>query len=1423
MDYIGRALVADALQEWREQLQELATVSPLRELALSESSIVDLRGSHPGGLAPLFAGRATPLSALLRDSEVFAQAVHRVRLIHESAERVKATTGVWTAALVVGTVAWTDGRRRREMPLVMRPLHIEPARQGDMLLTMLDSVAVNPVFLTEARLRGVEEGLAAVAPPAGPGVEFDPRPLWQHVRGLDHAFPGVEVADRLFVGAFDDPEQRLIDDLDDLDPVISASDTVAAIAGDQEAQRTLAQPLPAFPLGDRDPFAERGVGDLDDVEFAALDLIATGRSVFLQAPPGSDPVGTVAAIVADAAASGRCALAVGGSEAAVRAVAQRLDRVGASDAYVSGATASWNEVARRRLLTSMTMAVEDVSDDEIRTAGEGLLTARHELQTRLDALHRSHRPWDVSAFEAVQAVVRLISTPPAPQTPVRLGADAAAFVATHGFASVAQAIAGELEARVEEPAPVEEPAEDVVSMVPWWSDTTSDPAQGATLDEALATLVTRHLPKMRAEAQIASHETGMDEAPTMTAWVDQVTLFTDLRATLEIFSPAVFHRSLHDLVAATAPPGSPQAGKLARRDRRALRRRAIELLRPGRTKENLHENLVAAHAQALRWRAHCSAGGWPLVPDDFDLYADRVETVQRLWERLAEPVAKASGERDLFDQPWARIAEVLERLAEGVPGTLEAIESVPVEGDLEEAGLGPLLADLRSRGASAEQARRDLEFAWWASAFDAIVAADPRLTEEGAMGRVVEEFLRRDRAFGAARVGPLMRAVAERRRIAIARHPEFARDLFATLVEGADAPYRELWRDFQPLVAALRPVTLATAEQVSRLAPPSRCVDVAVVFASESLALAETVPTLARARQVVVVGDAASATRSAVSVFAQLLPRVDLHALPQSRDPRLTGVLGALAYGRSLSSLPAAGVVDALQVEILEATGLPVAGASAVESTRAEVDAVVARVDAAVHEVPHRSVLVVAGNELHAARLRDALEERGARLADAVEVVSLGNAAGHDVDEVILTLGYAPDETGTLPGRLGVLTEEWGPQALAQAAVATHERLTVVTALDADALGAIGEGRDAEGLDGLRDLLQAAAASPVPAERPEPAPGDWLLADIAHRLRAQGYAVHVRYGIGADAIPLVVGGRHDRGYRVAVVTDEAALAGHVSVRDRMRRQYAHLEALGWTVVSLWTLDVFMDPDAAVESIVSAVEGRREPIVWEQPSLDLGVETSQIRVPVEDVFDAESVDQVLGDGHGVPAFGAAELGAADFGSTGLEGGEPDERPAAAPAAAEATSAPVAEAPDVTLGISVMLAEQLLADRHAGRAAAQEAAAQVTVEQPALDLDLDADEAQRPQTEEDDVAEDADAQPADDTTTDEQAADPAPADEKPTDEDEATGASSPVKARPARGTDRPLIPTRAREDMDEGWGGRERSSRDEEILRERPPHW
>lgn len=917
----------------------------------------------------------------------------------------------------------------------------------------------------------------------------------------------------------------------------------------------------------------------------------------------------------------------------------------------------------------------------------------------------------------------------------------------------------------------------------------------------------------------------------MATWFDQVRMFEDLREILETFSPAVFHRSLHDLVAATAPHGSPRHVDIPRRERRALMRRAIELLRPGRGKERLHDDLVRAHELALRWRAHCSAGGWPTVPDDYDVFADRVRDASAHWDVVRETIQLEVESPDIGAEPWDVMLAELSRLAQGLPGTLEPVANKPLDIDVESAGFAPLIAELRAREASEAQVRRDLEFSWWAAAFDAIVGMDPTLTEYGALGKAVERFRQADRTFAEARVGPLMRAVAERRRSAIARHPDLARDLFAALVEGADASIKELWRDFGALTTALRPVVIANAEQVSRLAPPTRAFDVAVVVASESLALAELVPTLARAKQVVVVGDAHSATRSAVAALSVLLPQLTLHAAPQPRDVRVTEVLSRAAYGRSIAALPAPGPQELFSVRYVDGVGAPVAGAHSVESTSAEVAAVVGYVAGVFDSLPRRSLVVVAGNELHAARLADALAQRSSRLAAAVPVEVMGDAAGHSVDEVVISLGYARDARGAVPADLGALSQSWGREALVQALVSSRSRVTVFSALEVRHLPA---GTDeGDGIEELRELLQAGQERAIAPERPEPAPSDWLLADVASRLRLEGYGVHVRYGNGPDAVPMAVGGRRDRGYQVAVVTDEAAPAGSASLRDRVRWLRSSLEALDWKVVPLWTLDVFMDPDAAAAQVRAALEDSAPVDVQDALEIDIPAEEPQAGSKPDIDFGADEAY--------VPIF--------DFDAT-EDQPEPQEgeedSPEAEPdvkAEAEVEEQPRdASEPELEPKTVVLETQPTFELGDDGAPAANDADGQAQPE-PAPES------APEPESAPDSEPEVAPEREPEAASEPEPEPEPEPAPIPPLgfgvpklavplpsspsaagtqpQSDSAPAAATParVSAKPStRGTARPLIPTRAAEDHDEGWGGSgEDDSRDEELKRDVPPHW
>src|SRR5699024_2888958 len=187
----------------------------------------------------------------------------------------------------------------------------------------------------------------------------------------------------------------------------------------------LQRPLPRPPPEDRAPDQERGVGDLAPAQHDVLDAVATGEHLLLDAPPGTEPAGTVAAVVAQAAAEGRRVLYVPGTRRAGQALVDALRRVGLGDLALDLSNdPRWTSTAAGHLVEGLNPP-EPATDAEQRTADQhALSTARRDLGEHLDALHSPREPWGASAYDALQALAELTSARPGPRTQVRVPTEA---------------------------------------------------------------------------------------------------------------------------------------------------------------------------------------------------------------------------------------------------------------------------------------------------------------------------------------------------------------------------------------------------------------------------------------------------------------------------------------------------------------------------------------------------------------------------------------------------------------------------------------------------------------------------------------------------------------------------------------------------------------------------------------------------------------------------------------------------------------------------------------------------------------------------------------------------------------------------------------------------------------------------------------
>lgn len=293
-------------------------------------------------------------------------------------------------------------------PVLMRPVRLASA-SADATIAVDPSIEVNPVLTRALRRYGSTADIQALAHAALTAEGFTPRAALTRIAAACRDYlPGFELRERLVVGAFVHPGQALVEDFDAVVDRARLSAIVAALVGVEPARRALAVDLPAPRREDRAPDAERGAGDLDPGQLDVVESVSLGASLLLDAPPGSDVAATLAAVLADAAATGRTAIHVPATSGDGHAVAQALKDLGLGDLVVDlTEDASWRRHAAEAVQSGLGSQPPQLDVPEILRVRRRLSAVRKRLSRYVTALHARRAPWNVSAYEALQALAEL--------------------------------------------------------------------------------------------------------------------------------------------------------------------------------------------------------------------------------------------------------------------------------------------------------------------------------------------------------------------------------------------------------------------------------------------------------------------------------------------------------------------------------------------------------------------------------------------------------------------------------------------------------------------------------------------------------------------------------------------------------------------------------------------------------------------------------------------------------------------------------------------------------------------------------------------------------------------------------------------------------------------------------------------------------
>jgi hypothetical protein len=1255
-------LVGRAVDDWRARLLRLGGESALTDITLLGAAAIDLTAAHPSGLAQLFAGRPTLLSNLVREGASLAAARRRSRTVLARADELAQRYGVAPTYLAIGIGTWAavedaaaaaaehvdgvadeaegaapDGGeapgaevagaapggesagaapgpvvapagaaavavRTVRAPLLLRPVRLWAHSETEIEVVLEPEVEVNPVVLRALRAAGVPVDGAALARASVSEHGFSPRAALEELRRLgEQALPEFGFAERLVLGPFVHPGQVLVEDLEGRRRGLADHEVVAALAGDPAALQAVRRPLPVFVAADRPPDTERGVGDLDPTQQHVLDAVASGAHLFIDAPPGSDSAATVAAILADAAAVGRHALYVSGTRRAGQALTDVLRTHGLTDLLLDlSANARWDAAAGARLATGARTTAPPLDEPGVARLRAGLADARARISAYVAALHTRREPWGVSAHDALQSLAALTMGREGPRTRVRLAAPTVREL--HGERR--EAVRAELVRAAELGAFAVRPGD-----TPWFGARLTDADAARDAVARVGRLSEDLLPRLRRRLADVAARTGLRRPRSLREWGEQLRMLDGVRQALDVFQPVIFERSAADLVAATAPRAwrAEHGVAMSWGTRRRLRRQARDLVRPGRPVGDLHAELLHVQAQREAWTEHCPEGGWPRLPEGLGQSAAEYREIVAEVGALEPVLAPTDGGGNLLDAPLADLEARLRRLAAD-EAALESLPSRTVAVDrLGGLGLGDLVIDLADRRVPAARVGDELELAWWSSVFEQILSADRALTgyDGPALGALADRVRDLDAAQVESLAGPVLAAVAENVRRAIRAEP-WVRERLADLVAERVRDVTGAVADLGPLAGVLRPCWLVAPMQVPRLLGPEHTVDLIVLDAAQHLPVEQAVPAIARARQVIVVGDprraaptAPGATPGIVDALAAILPRITLAADRVVREPGLMAFLGDHGYADVVRAVPTPARNPAVRLDVVEGLGLPLPDSELVDSPQSEVDHVVDLVIDHALTRHQESLAVLTLTVRHADRVREAVRSAVADSAalrnyvapdrrEAFAVLDLDSAAGVRRDAVVLSVGLGKTPHGRLIHRFGRVGDADGAGLVIDAIGACRRRLTVVSCfgpaeIDRSRLRTAGPAL-------LADLLEAAeSGAALPATVPEHGEPDRLLVDLAERLRQRGLTVVPRYGVpGGVRVPLAIGHPDAPDLLVAVLTDDADYVAQPSLRIRDRHDVQRLVERGWGVHMAFSTAVFMDPEAEAEQVLAAV-------------------------------------------------------------------------------------------------------------------------------------------------------------------------------------------------------------------------------------------
>lgn len=553
-------------------------------------------------------------------------------------------------------------------------------------------------------------------------------------------------------------------------------------------------------------------------------------------------------------------------------------------------------------------------------------------------------------------------------------------------------------------------------------------------------------------------------------------------------------------------------------------------------------------------------------------------------------------------------------------------------------GCGDLVSRLGDGRLTPANMIKGFEMAYFEATYTRMVRARPDLGRfDGAThGRLVREFAALDRErISAARVEVVKahyRAIPPRDGGAVGPLGVLRGEIQK---KRGHLPVRKLIERAGPALRALKPVFMMSPLSVAQFLPPGAMTfDLLVMDEASQIQPIDALGAVARANQVVVVGDPKQLpptaffakmtaatdddddddTGAPVADIESILGLFTARGLPtrmlrwhyRSRHQSLIAVSNQQFYENKLFIVPSPYTAHSgggLQFHYVP-DGLFDTGNK--RNNLVEAKVVAQAIIAHARNFPKLSLGVAAFSAAQRRAIIDELEilRRGlpadvedffkAHRSEPFFVKNLENVQGDERDVIFISVGYGRSLAGgRVPMRFGPLGTEGGERRLNVLISRAKRRCDVFASMtDEDIDPSFAAGK--KGVSAFRLFLQYARTGKLFTAEHTGKDFDSVFEEqVAHALRARGYEVQAQVGIAGFFIDLAIIDNDRPGrYLLGIECDGAAYHSAKSARDRDRLRQAVLEDHGWTIHRIWSTDWFQRPSEQLELVMRRIEAAK---------------------------------------------------------------------------------------------------------------------------------------------------------------------------------------------------------------------------------------